>query len=377
MEGQDGVKAKRQRPRWHLYIFSIIGLITLAFIGCLLMLQVNQQQLEQTRVLTKEFVVPKGGGRNSILQALEQEQLIECAKCLAIHTRLFALAKPLTGAQAWEGSIKAGTYSFNGEYSAIQVLEKLIDGKVVEFQVTLIEGKTVDDWLQTLWKHSRIVQTIKGQTREERYKSIQEALKISVYPEGLFLPDTYSFAAKTTDVDILRRAYGLQKSYLERAWSKRQEDLPLTTKYEALTLASIVEKETGDPAERPIIAGVFMNRLRQKMRLETDPTVIYGIKDYDGNITRAHLREHTAYNTYKIPGLPPTPIAAASRAAIDAVMSPQETPAIFFVARGDGTHVFSETLQQHTKAVREYQLKRRKDYRSSPKAVAPAQGGVE
>ncbi|MGB0733226.1 MAG: endolytic transglycosylase MltG, partial [Pontibacterium sp.] len=170
-----------------------------------------------------------------------------------------------------------------------------------------------------------------------------------------------------SELDILKRARQSLNKVLQDAWVARDESLPYDTPYEALIMASIIEKETGRAAERPVIAGVFVRRLNKKMRLQTDPTVIYGMGErYKGNITRKDLRRPTPYNTYTIPALPPTPIATVGKEAITAALNPAEGNALYFVAKGDGSHQFSATLAEHNKAVREYQLKRRKDYRSSP-----------
>ncbi len=196
---------------------------------------------------------------------------------------------------------------------------------------------------------------------------MKELGKPDHHPEGWFAPDTYAYVRGDTDLELLDRALADQEQILEQAWEERAEGLPLDSPYEALILASIVEKETAVPDEREEIAGVFVNRLNQGMRLQTDPTVIYGIgDDYEGNIRRHHLQQDTPYNTYRRAGLPPTPIAMPGEASIRAALNPADTEALYFVARGDGTHVFSRTLEEHQQAVREYQLRRRKDYRSTP-----------
>lgn len=337
-----------------------------------MLFKINERALKQEKFIQQEFVVPPGASLNQVIQSLEKSQLIECGTCLSIHTRVH------TRIFGTVGSIKAGTYQLDGSLSSFDILNILVAGAIAEYTVTLVEGKTLDEWFQVLWAHPHIIKTIVGDERNERYSFVVKALELQQpYPEGLFLPETYAFSAGTTDVALLKRAYQLQASYLQAQWASRQDGLPLDTAYEALILASIIEKETGAAIERPLIAGVFTNRLRRKMRLETDPTVIYGIKDYTGNITRAHLKEKTAYNTYQIHGLPPTPIAASSRAAIAAALNPQETKALFFVAKGDGTHVFSETLQQHNAAVRAYQLRRRADYRSAPAQAVSSQASGE
>ena len=179
------------------------------------------------------------------------------------------------------------------------------------------------------------------------------------HPEGRFLPETYRFTNQTSDVEFMRRAYVAMEAAMARQWAARQPDLPLASADDALILASIIERETGVPAERPQIAGVFVRRLRLGMRLQTDPTVIYGMGDaFDGNIRRRDLRTDTPYNTYTRKGLPPTPIALPGEAALAAAVNPADGDSLFFVSRGDGSHVFSATVQEHNAAVRKYQLKR-------------------
>ena len=190
--------------------------------------------------------------------------------------------------------------------------------------------------------------------------------------EGLFLPETWSYIRGDSDLDILRRSHHALTELLSSLWERRPEGSVLASPYAALTLASIVEKETGVADERKQIAGVFLRRLEKGMRLQTDPTVIYGLgDDYDGDLKRRHLRDTTnPYNTYAIHGLPPTPIALPGEAALRAVFAPDDAGALYFVAKGDGSHAFSATLEEHEENVRRYQLTRRADYRSSPNTSA-------
>jgi UPF0755 protein len=193
-----------------------------------------------------------------------------------------------------------------------------------------------------------------------------------VFPEGRFFPDTYRFVRGMTDADLLEKAYQRLDEVLAKEWNKRSADAPYTEPYQALIMASLVEKETGVPQERGQIAGVFVRRMQTGMLLQTDPTVIYGLGErYNGKLTRADLREATPYNTYMNAGLPPTPIAMVGREAIHAALNPVPGNSLYFVARGDGSHVFSNDLDAHNNAVREFQLKRRADYRSSPAPMAP------
>lgn len=235
--------------------------------------------------------------------------------------------------------------------------------------MSLVEGLTLKEWLVTLKAKTELINDVSLDQVEETINitsSVNEEkapmlwLNEASSAEGLFLADTYFFTANTAASSILKRAHKAMLDYVETQWQQRQEDLPLNSPYDALILASIIEKETAVSAERTKIAGVFVNRLRKNMRLQTDPTVIYGIGDtYDGNITRKHLRTPTPYNTYTIKGLPPTPIAMAGKDAIWAALNPMETDALYFVARGDGSHEFSSSLAAHNAAVRKYQLNRK------------------
>ena len=199
-----------------------------------------------------------------------------------------------------------------------------------------------------------------------------------VFPEGRFFPDTYRFVRGMTDVELLQQAYMRLDEVLAKEWAERSTDLPYRDPYQALIMASLVEKETGIPQERGQIAGVFVRRMRLGMMLQTDPTVIYGMGErYNGKITRADLREPTPYNTYTMTGLPPTPIAMVGREAIHAALNPSNGTSLYFVARGDGSHVFSDDLDDHNSAVREFQLKRRSDYRSSPAPQQEAKPGAD
>ncbi len=260
----------------------------------------------------------------------------------------------------WQGTqnqIKAGEYEITEGITPLQFLEKIVSGKVLQYSLTIIEGVTFRQALATIHANENLEHYLKGKSDAEIMAKLGWPQQ---HPEGRFFPDTYFFTRGMSDIDILKRSYRMMQSYLENAWQKRQKGLPLKSSYEALILASIVEKETGLRHEQPQIAGVFIRRLQQKMRLQTDPTVIYGMGErYDGNIRRRDLVEYTPYNTYRIPALPPTPIALPGGAAIDAVMHPQDGKTLYFVSKGDGSHYFSETLEEHNRAVAKYQLKKR------------------
>jgi UPF0755 protein len=250
--------------------------------------------------------------------------------------------------------VKTGRYEIPAQASPAEILRQLEEGRVVFESLTIVEGWTFADMRRAIEAHPDIRATLRGKDTAEVMAAIGHA---DEHPEGRFFPDTYRFAADTTDRDLYAAAYRKMAEALESAWASRAAALPLKSSYEALILASIVEKETGLASERPRIAGVFTTRLRRNMRLQTDPTVIYGIGSlYDGNIRTRDLRTDTPYNTYTRAGLPPTPIALPSREAIEAVTRPLETGEIFFVATGagDGSHYFSTTLEAHNAAVKRY-----------------------
>lgn len=260
--------------------------------------------------------------------------------------------------------IRAGEYQLGTGITHRELLELLNSGKVIQYQLTFPEGLNFKEWLSLLAQQPKLTQTLSGLTVKELLQQLSLGIE---HPEGWFFPDTYSYNGGDSDADILRQAHTRMRQILAEEWPNRESYLPLASPYEALILASIVEKETGVGHERAQIAGVFIQRLRKGMRLQTDPTVIYGLGEkYQGNITRGHLKQPTAYNTYVINGLPPTPIAMPGREAIYAALHPAETEALYFVAKGDGSHYFSSTLEEHLNAVRKYQLQRRSNYRSSP-----------
>ncbi len=250
--------------------------------------------------------------------------------------------------------LKAGEYRFAPGITALGILHQVIAGKVVQYPFTLVDGWTFAEVMQALDSAPHMLHTLKNLTPAEIMVSLGHP---GINPEGEFYPDTYDYASGMSDRDVLQRAYRRMQRVLEREWAMRDRGVPLKSPYEALILASIIEKESGLPSERRIIAGVFVNRLRLGMKLQTDPTVIYGMgSSYHGKITFADLRRWTPYNTYLIRGLPPTPIAMPGRDALHAALNPASTKALYFVARGDGTHVFSDTLQAQDRAVIKYQL---------------------
>jgi UPF0755 protein len=301
-------------------------------------------------------VVAPGSSVRGVINQLAKQGVIADARGVALYLR----------AHKMHPNIKAGTYEFPPRASPADIFRMLESGTVVLEQLTVVEGSTFADLRRALEKHPAVTKTLKGKSNAEVMAIIGHANEL---PEGRFFPDTYRFAARTTDVDILKLAYDSMARVLAQAWEQRREGLPISTPYEALTLASIVEKETGLAAERPRIAGVFTTRLRTGMRLQSDPTIIYGIGEkYDGDIRTRDLSRDTPYNTYTRAGLPPTPIALPGKESILAVVNPNETGDVFFVATGDGSgaHFFSKTLEEHNEAVRRFLARTRQQQSRKP-----------
>jgi UPF0755 protein len=257
-----------------------------------------------------------------------------------------------------ETRLHAGEYVITPGLTLAELLDNMVAGKVVQHGIVLIEGYTFRQVLETIQRNPVVTSKLKDLTDEEIMAALGHE---GEHPEGRFYPETYYVSRGVTDIELLTRAYDEMEKVLQQEWQQREQGLPLKTPYEALILASIVEKESAIAEERPLIAGLFTNRLRKKMRLQTDPTVIYGIENYDGNIRFRDLRKDTPYNTYTRHGLPPTPIALPGRQAIHATLHPEKTEYLYFVAYGDGSgrHVFSTNLKDHEKAVDQYQRKKK------------------
>ncbi|MDO6681047.1 endolytic transglycosylase MltG [Oceanobacter sp. 5_MG-2023] len=267
--------------------------------------------------------------------------------------------------------LRAGEYDVPPQLTGPELLTWLETAEAVTYRVRLIEGTRLVDALANIASANKLKQDIQPLTPEQ----VGQYLGIDGNPEGWLYPDTYVYSSGALASSVITQAYQRMQNQLQEAWSQRDKDLPYSTPYQALVMASIVEKETAVASERPQIAGVFVRRLRKGMRLETDPTVIYGLgTDFSGNLRKRHLLDRSnVYNTYRNHGLPPSPIALAGRQALDAALHPDEGDALFFVARGDGSHVFSATFAQHNKAVYQYQIRNRKaDYRSTPEPAAPS-----
>ncbi|WP_371919811.1 endolytic transglycosylase MltG [Pseudomonas sp. MYb185] len=310
--------------------------------------------------------VPPGSTPARILAGLESRGVIQRASWVR---RYWQWQMPDTILHAGEYRLEPGM-TVNG------LLELLQSGEVVQRSITLVEGWNFSQFRDALARAERLEQTLPREWSNDQVAA--ELTLAEDHPEGLFFPDTYLYTLGMSDRDILKRAYERMQRVLAEAWEQRIPGLPIDSPYEALILASIIEKETGVPHERGEIAGVFTRRLQKGMRLQTDPTVIYGMgESWQGNIRRSDLRQATPYNTYTIDGLPPTPIAMPGRDSLLAAVNPTPGKTLFFVARGDGSHVFSETLQQHNRAVRHYQILRRApNYRSSPPPAEPTDNGA-
>ncbi len=252
--------------------------------------------------------------------------------------------------------IKAGSYQVEQGVTPLQLLDKLTRGDVTQGEVLLVEGRSFAQWRAALDDNPDLRHDTAGLSTDE----ILTLLGVSQHhPEGLFFPDTYLFTKQSSDLDLMRRAYGAMSRHLAEEWAARSAGLPLRSAYEALILASIVEKETGRAEDRPQIAAVFLNRLRRGMLLQTDPTVIYGMGSrFDGNLSKTDLLTDTPYNTYTRSGLPPTPIAMPGLPALRAALHPPASDRLYFVARGDGSSEFSRTLDEHNRAVARYQKRR-------------------
>lgn len=262
-----------------------------------------------------------------------------------------ALARGLGKAK----QIKPGNYQLEHEVTPLRLLSIISKGQVEQGSVTIIEGITFKQLREVLNADPGLRHDSAALSEAEVLKRIEASEK---HAEGLFFPDTYNFDKGSSDLIVLKRAYQLMQKQLQENWKKREQGLPFETPYQALILASIVEKETGQPSDRPMIASVFVNRLRKNMRLQTDPTVIYGMGDkFNGNLRKKDLTTDSPYNTYMRNGLTPTPIALPGLAALQAVLHPAPSKALYFVARGDGSSEFSSTLVDHNDAVKRYQLK--------------------
>lgn len=333
------------------FVFAILAwcLVMLALAGAYFYQWLSVEQRLPNSVTV--FFVEKGEGLGHVAARLEQQGAMQWPFVWRMYSRFM---QPKT--------IKAGEYALGPYESPRSLLNRFQGGEVISYNVTFAEGLSLKEWRLLLANENKLLQ----KTTQLTASDIARALDIPYEnPEGWFFPDTYRFEKGDSDLDILARAYEKMSVELAGVWARRKPSLPYDSAYDALIMASIVEKETGVPSERAAIAGVFIRRLERNMRLQTDPTVIYGMGDnYQGKIGRKDLQAPTPYNTYVIKGLPPTPIANPGKEAIAAALNPAEGNALYFVAKGDGSHYFSTTLNEHNNAVAKYQLKRRGDYTS-------------
>lgn len=290
-----------------------------------------------------EFTLRQGSSLKGMARDMQQAGLLK-------QDWAFVWLARLLGKSA---QLKAGRYALERPVSPLELLDILDKGLVVQGQVSVIEGWTFRQLRAALDANPDVVHDTLNLTDAEILRRLGAPEN---HPEGLFFPDTYNFASGSSDLAVLKSAYQTMQRHLQDTWAAREPDLPLQTPYQALILASIVEKETGAPGDRPMIAGVFVNRLRKGMLLQTDPTVIYGLGEkFDGNLRKRDLLADTAYNTYTRGGLTPTPIALPGMAALQATLHPAKTDALYFVARGDGSSQFSSNLAAHNRAVNQYQ----------------------
>jgi UPF0755 protein len=341
-------------------LFKLIGMLVLLGSFALGWFWMSYQAFCDTPLTLTQpeqyFVIEPGSSVGGIASSLTERGLIESSRMFRWMVRLNGEAQ----------HIQAGEYLLTEGMTPAQLLQNMVHGKVRQYSVTLIEGHTFREMMQQLNATPNLKHTLSGLSDSGIMARLGHP---DEHPEGRFLPETYHFPRGMSDVEFLRRAYNALDDVLANEWEQRDVGLPFKTSYEALILASIVEKETGLESERPQIAGIFIRRLEKGMRLQTDPTVIYGMgPDFDGNLRRKDLKRDGPYNSYTRRGLPPTPIAMPGADAIHAVMHPDEGDSLYFVAKGDGSHYFSATIEEHNKAVIKYQRsgRRRKDYTSSP-----------
>ncbi len=293
-----------------------------------------------------EFTLKHGSSLRSVARQLTEAGVLRKPWAFTALVRLFGKAS----------AVKAGNYQLDKNLTPMQLFRKITEGDVTQSEITFIEGWNFGQLRKALDEHPGIRHETRGLSEQEILARIGADKS---HAEGLFFPDTYFFSTGMSDVDILRRAYQTMSVHLAKEWEGRAPGLPYTIPYQALIMASIIEKETGQAGERPLVAAVFVNRLRLGMRLQTDPTVIYGLgQAFDGNLHKRDLTTDGPYNTYTRAGLPPTPIAMPGLESIHAALHPAANPVLYFVAKGNGTHKFSVSLAEHNRAVARYQLRR-------------------
>jgi len=332
-----------------LLLLVLLSGIVLALAG----VWMNKSLTRAHSFADQTFSIESGNTFKDFVAQLQTAGVIKEPYTLRLYARYKGLA----------GKLHTGYYKFDDGMNLQEIMQAVTSGKYrISHQFTFVPGSTYKQLRQLLRDTSTMKQSL-GEQSDTELLALLDSARPYANPEGLFLPETYAYFPGESDLDVLSRTYQSMQTLLDKEWAQRAPDLPLKSPYEALILASIIEKETGLADERALIAGVFINRLNKGMRLQTDPTVIYGMgENYKGNIRRKDLTTDTPYNTYTRDGLPPTPIAMPGKAAIIAALHPQKTKAIFFVAKGDGSggHKFSETLAEHNKAVKAFLKARRK-----------------
>jgi UPF0755 protein len=331
-------------PSWRVWLVLLsvllLGSAAAAYVG--VRWYVDERPLAMTAERV-EFRVKPGASARGVAQAANEAGL-------AVNEDAFVAVARVTGAAQ---GLRAGRYAVERGTTLAQLMARLKAGDVLREKLTVVEGTTFREMRALLAATPELKQDSAGLSAAQLLKAIGAS---ETHPEGLFAPDTYVYDPGSSDLDIWRQAYRAQMAALQDAWSARAAELPYKSPYEALIMASIIEKETGQAGERAQIGGVFVNRLKRGMLLQTDPTIIYGLGEkFDGNLRKRDLLADGPYNTYTRAGLPPTPIALPGRAAIDAALRPATTDALYFVARGDGTSQFSATLDAHNRAVDKYQ----------------------
>jgi len=326
------------------FIKKIITLcIMLAIAGGGYFVYWSQHPIIGDEIEAIEFTIAPGSGAHAAGQ-----QIAEAG--VPIEPLLFNLLARVTNKS---GKLKAGAYELKPGTTPLRLIDQLVRGEFAQEQLTIIEGWTFRQMRAAIAAHKGLKHDTVAMTDKEVMSAIGSEYK---QPEGMFFPDTYLFAKGASDLQIYKQAHGILLTRLNEAWDKRDPALPYKNPYEALTMASIVEKETGQKSERGMIAGVFVNRLKLGMLLQTDPTVIYGMGNrYDGKIRKSDLETDTPYNTYTRTGLPPTPIALPGVQSLAAALAPAKTPALYFVSKGNGTSQFSDNLTDHNRAVNKYQ----------------------
>ena len=330
-------------------LVAFFSAFVLSVVLCLYWLYTDmQKELNRPMDLssTSHLIINHGMSLSSIASTLVQQGWIRNSYYLILHAR-------------WNNKsreIKAGEYAIEPGTTQLSLLDKLVAGRVIQYALTIPEGLTFKGIAALIRDNPHLIHTLPGYEPNDILPHLDY---LKTHPEGMFYPDTYHFPRGTTDVEFLYRAYRYLQTVLEEEWQQRAFGLPYEDPYQALIMASIIEKETAAPSERATIAGVFVRRLQQGMKLQTDPTVIYAMgMEFDGNIRKRDLYIDSPYNTYVYSGLPPTPIATVGRDSIRAALQPAEGSELYFVARGDGTHQFSTTLEEHNRAVNLYQLNR-------------------